>query len=268
MKSRVNRPFVGIPSFLRAPICDDINQLDSDIAVLGVPTDDGSPFMAGSRFAPRALREHSLRFTDGSSGYYDPETREEYLTHEIRNMRIADVGDVDVLPTNVERTFENITEAVREILQRTAMPVVLGGDHAITYPVVRAFEEPIHVMHFDAHLDYEPFVHDLRFTNTHAFPPYQSDAARVEPHAGGDPQSAQLSHDDGGLTRRRQLRDNHARVWRDWCARRSRTSSARLPLLCQYRRRCARYFVGTGLCVSRTERHGLCRASRHPGRTG
>ena len=84
-------------------------------------------------------------------------------------MRIADVGDVDVLPTNVERTFENITEAVREILQRTAMPVVLGGDHAITYPVVRAFEEPIHVVHFDAHLDYEPFVHDLRFTNTHAF---------------------------------------------------------------------------------------------------
>ena len=169
MKSRVNRPFVGIPSFLRAPICDDINQLDSDIAVLGIPTDEGSPFMAGSRFAPRALREHSLRFTDGSSGYYDPETRQEYLTDEISNMRIADVGDVDVLSTNVERTFENITEAVREILQRDAMPVVLGGDHGITYPVVRAFEEPMHVMHFDAHLDYAPFIHDLRFTNEHPF---------------------------------------------------------------------------------------------------
>lgn len=93
MKSRVNRPFVGIPSFLRAPICDDINQLDSDIAVLGIPTDEGSPFMAGSRFAPRALREHSLRFTDGSSGYYDPETRQEYLTDEISNIHIAYIGD-------------------------------------------------------------------------------------------------------------------------------------------------------------------------------
>ena len=49
------------------------------------------------------------------------------------------------------------------------MPVVIGGDHAITYPVVRAFREPIHVLHFDAHMDYAPFIHDLRFTNGHAF---------------------------------------------------------------------------------------------------
>jgi agmatinase len=46
---------------------------------------------------------------------------------------------------------------------------VLGGDHSITYPVVRAFSEPLHVIHFDAHADYAPFVHDLRFTNGHAF---------------------------------------------------------------------------------------------------
>ena len=53
--------FAGIPSFLRAKICTDLDQLDADIAVIGVPTDEGSPFMPGSRFGPRGIREHSLR---------------------------------------------------------------------------------------------------------------------------------------------------------------------------------------------------------------
>jgi agmatinase len=60
---------------------------------------------------------------------------------------------------------------VAGVLARGAMPVVLGGDHAITFPVVRAFEDsgPLHVVHFDAHLDYMPFVHGLQYTNQHAF---------------------------------------------------------------------------------------------------
>ena len=48
------------------------------------------------------------------------------------------------------------------------MPVVLGGDHAITFPVVRAYEEPIYVFHFDAHIDYSPFMHGFEYTNGHA----------------------------------------------------------------------------------------------------
>ena len=161
---------MGIPSFLRAPICLDLDALDADIAIMGVPTDDGSPFMAGSRFGPRAIREHSLRFAGGGrGGYYDPETGREYLVHEMEQDCIADTGDADVLPTNVGRTFDNITAMTAAILARGAMPVVIGGDHAITYPVVRAYSAPLHVVHFDAHLDYAPFVHDLRFTNGHAF---------------------------------------------------------------------------------------------------
>lgn len=168
-EERADRPYVGIPTFLRSPICTDLGALDADIAVLGVPTDEGSPFMGGSRFGPRAMREHSLRFCAGRRGYYDPQTRRSYLDHEMRERRIADVGDVDVLPTNVEKTFDNITRTVRRILGRGALPVILGGDHAITYPVVRAYEEDLHVLHFDAHSDYAPFIHDLRFTNGHAF---------------------------------------------------------------------------------------------------
>jgi agmatinase len=168
---RLNMPFVGIPSFLRSRIVADLGSLDADVAVLGAPTDEGSPFMPGSRFGPRSIREHSLRFLTDTPGYYDPQEERRYLEREMGTERLADVGDADVLPTNVEETFANITAMVAGVLDRGAMPVVLGGDHAITFPVVRAFEHagPLHIVHFDAHLDYMPFVHGLAYTNQHAF---------------------------------------------------------------------------------------------------
>ena len=58
---KLNRPYVGILSFLRARIETDLDALDADVAVYGVPFDEGSPFLAGSRMGPRSLR-HSLRF--------------------------------------------------------------------------------------------------------------------------------------------------------------------------------------------------------------
>jgi agmatinase len=168
---RARFPFVGIPSFLGSAICTNLNSLDADIAVLGAPTDEGSPFMPGSRFGARSIREHSLRFLTDGRGYYDPQARRRFLEEEMVGGRIADVGDADVLPTNVVDTFANVTALTRKVIERGAMPVALGGDHAITYPVVRAFEghEPFHVVHFDAHIDYMPFVHGLEFTNQHAF---------------------------------------------------------------------------------------------------
>src|SRR6266571_6324645 len=149
---RLNFPFVGIPSFLRATVCDDLARLDADIAILGAPTDEGSPFMPGSRFGARSIREHSLRFVTDGRGYYDPRARRRFLEREMVERRIVDVGDADVLPTNVVGTFANITGLTRKVIGRGAMPVALGGDHAITYPVVRAFEgeEPFHVVDFDA----------------------------------------------------------------------------------------------------------------------
>ena len=92
-RNRADFPFSGIPPFLRAPICTDLDELDGDIAVMGAPTDEGSTFMGGSRFGPRALREHSLRFAGGGgAGYYDPETRREYLVYEMENNRITDLA--------------------------------------------------------------------------------------------------------------------------------------------------------------------------------
>src|SRR5260221_13669734 len=111
-KTRINRPFVGIPSFLRAPICLDPDDFDGAIAVMGVPFDEGSPYLAGSRMGPRALREHSLRFVSGGGGFYNPETRRKYLDPELKEGLILDTGDADIAPTNVEKSFANITEMV------------------------------------------------------------------------------------------------------------------------------------------------------------
>ena len=159
--------FAGLVSFLRAPVCHDLNKLDADIAVMGAPTDEGSPFMPGSRFGSRSIREHSLRF--GNDGYFDHDSDKVFLKYELNNNRIVDVGDADVVPADVEGTFKNITNLTRMVLDAGAMPVVIGGDHAITFPVVRAYNEPLHVVHFDAHIDYSPFVHGYEYTNSHAF---------------------------------------------------------------------------------------------------
>src|SRR5919198_4457653 len=124
---RLDFPFVGIPSFLRSAICIDLGSLDADIAVLGAPTDEGSPFLPGSRFGARSIREHSLRFVTDGRGYYDPESRRQFLEPEMTGRRIADVGDADVLPTNVVGTFANITALTKEVVARGALPVALGG---------------------------------------------------------------------------------------------------------------------------------------------
>ncbi|MFQ5748646.1 MAG: arginase family protein, partial [Planctomycetota bacterium] len=62
---------------------------DADIAIMGVPTDEGSPFMPGSRFGPRGIREHSLRF--GTEGYYDHQAKRTFLEYELFHHRVVDV---------------------------------------------------------------------------------------------------------------------------------------------------------------------------------
>jgi agmatinase len=170
---RLNLPFTGLVSFMRVPTCPDLDRLDpaaADIAILGAPTDEGSPWKPGARFAPRKIRELSVKYAgygpvQRQLGYYDIEEDRRYLEYERRHRRIMDCGDSDIVYTNVERTFANITGDVGKILAAGVFPVVVGGDHAITYPVVRAYRERLNIVHFDAHLDYRPFVHGVQWAN-------------------------------------------------------------------------------------------------------
>jgi agmatinase len=169
-ETRLNLPFTGLVSFMRGPVCTDLAAIDADIAVLGAPTDEGSPWKPGARFAPRKIREMSVKYAgygpvQNQLGYYDIDEDRRYLEYERQFGRIVDCGDSDIIYTNVRRTFDNITRDVRAILKARAFPVVIGGDHAITYPVVRAYEERLNVVHFDAHLDYRPFIHGVQWAN-------------------------------------------------------------------------------------------------------
>ena len=121
---RIDRPFVGVPTFVRSRLVPYPAALDAMIGVFGVPFDEGSPFLPGSRMGPRAIREHSLRFA-GRHGVYDVETERNYLAEEMARGLIADLGDADIHPTNPERSFKGVTTLAQSVIARGALPIVL-----------------------------------------------------------------------------------------------------------------------------------------------
>lgn len=160
---RLDLPFVGHCTFGKRPACLDWDRIDADVAVLGVPFDMGAQYRAGARFGPRAIREASTLFSFGHAGAYDHEDDTVYLPMD--EVRIVDVGDADIVHTDTVKSLENAELAVRKILAAGALPVVLGGDHAVHIPCIRAFadHEPVHIIHIDAHLDFVDERHGVRF---------------------------------------------------------------------------------------------------------
>jgi agmatinase len=152
-KQILNLPFTGIASFAKYPICTNLDDLDADVAIIGVPYDMGTQFRSGTRFGPRGIREASTLYSFGLGGSYDPERDDMYLAPP---WRIVDCGDVDMVHGDLQQCFENIEAAVRKIITKGAMPVVLGGDHSITIPVAQALDTqgPLCVIQIDAHLDW------------------------------------------------------------------------------------------------------------------
>jgi agmatinase len=159
---RLDLPFVGHCTFGKRPIVTDWDKIDADVAVLGIPFDMGTQYRAGARFGPRAIREASTLFSFGHGGAYDHEDDVTYLP--LDEVRIVDVGDADMVHTDTAKSHANAEKAVRKLLERGALPVMLGGDHAINIPCIRAFSEhgPIHVVQIDAHLDFVDVRHGVR----------------------------------------------------------------------------------------------------------
>ena len=160
-KGRLNLPFVGISTFGKRPYVADWGAIDADVAILGAPFDFGTQFRAGARFGPRAVREASTLFSFGHAGAYDHEDDCTYLGSEVR---IVDIGDADIVHTDTETSHANIETGVRAILKAGALPVVIGGDHSVNIPCIRAFDDqgPIHILQIDAHLDFVDVRHGVR----------------------------------------------------------------------------------------------------------
>lgn len=158
---RLNLPFVGIATFGKRPYVEDWRTIRADAAVMGAPFDFGTQFRAGARFGPRAVREASTLFSFGHAGAYDHEDDCIYLGPDVT---IVDIGDADIVHTDTETSHANIETGVRAMLDAGALPVVIGGDHSVNIPCIRAFagRGPIHILQIDAHLDFVDVRHGVR----------------------------------------------------------------------------------------------------------
>jgi agmatinase len=160
-KGRLNLPFVGFCTFGKKRICEDWDNIKADVAFMGAPFDCGTQWRSGARMGPRAIREASTLFSFGHGGAYSYEEDLMYLD----GVDIVDIGDADMVHTNTEKSHANIEYGVRKILESGALPVVVGGDHSVNAPCIRAFEDrgPIHIIQIDAHLDFVDERHGVRF---------------------------------------------------------------------------------------------------------
>lgn len=154
-------PFVGIASFSKWPMVFDLDNLDADVAVIGVPYDQSTQNRSGARYGPRGIRDGSTIYVSrGIGGTYDPERDKLYLED---HWRLVDCGDVFMVHGDQGQCHEYTRSVVSRIVERGTLPVILGGDHSITAPVVESISSvgEFAVIQFDAHVD---FV-DERFGN-------------------------------------------------------------------------------------------------------
>lgn len=155
--------FAGINTFLRSPYVEDMREIGRyDVAYVGAPFDMGTTYRSGTRFGPEAVRRIS-----GVYDSYSPDLGMDL----IEEISIGDAGDIFVIPSNLEKTFDQIDLGLSHILESGAFPVVMGGDHSIGYPDVRALAKHVDgrlgIVHFDRHIDTAEFHMDERMHTTH-----------------------------------------------------------------------------------------------------
>ncbi|MFQ5998269.1 MAG: agmatinase [Candidatus Bathyarchaeia archaeon] len=137
--------FAQLATFARLPHTTELTGLD--VAFVGVPFDDSTTFRAGARFGPSAIREASRLLRP-----YNPALD----VSPFALLSVADYGDVDVVPGYIEDTFVKIQTKISSLLAARVFPLVCGGDHSISLPVLRALSKQngrISLIHFDAHSD-------------------------------------------------------------------------------------------------------------------
>lgn len=163
MPTPTHLTYSGVPTFARSPLTDPFADWRSDVGVLGIPFDIALGFRPGARFAPRALREASLRSLPPFTGL-DGKARLEGVT-------FTDASDVILPSLEPELARERITEAALAMRERCRLPVFLGGDHSVSFPLLRAFADvpELHVLQLDAHLDFTDTRNDTRFSNSSPF---------------------------------------------------------------------------------------------------
>jgi agmatinase len=137
--------FSDVRTFMRLPNVRDLE--NADAAIVGAPFDTGATFRAGARFGPEGIRSasHLLR-------RYNPSLDVAIFDH----LSVIDYGDVPVVPGYIDESYRRIEQGLEPIHRSGVVPIVLGGDHSIALPELRAaasIHGPLALVQFDSHPD-------------------------------------------------------------------------------------------------------------------
>jgi agmatinase len=137
--------FAGPPTFALLPRRDEVGQCD--VAIAGVPFDSGVSYRPGARFGPAAVRQGSRLLRPWHPGL---------KVAPFGGQQVADAGDIACNPFDIKEAMDQVEEAAVSLLRDAGNLLVIGGDHTIAYPLLRATKDkfgPVALVHFDAHLD-------------------------------------------------------------------------------------------------------------------
>lgn len=160
-------PYTGFPSFYKSPIVE-MESIENGMAVVaGVPMDHGVVLTrTGTRYGPRAIREASLFYRSVQESGFEKTSVNADTGIAMRLKKrpdLVDIGDITIYPQDLMKTSESVSHAVHQVLRRGGLPILLGGDHYITYPAFEGFAKAMaersdgvrlgHV-HIDSHTDF------------------------------------------------------------------------------------------------------------------
>ena len=137
--------FAQPATFMRLPHVEQAAGLD--VAIVGVPFDGGTSYRPGARLGPREVRAQSSLIRPYS--YFQK-------VAPLDRLNVADVGDIDAPPVSIEKCYEVVEARIGSLVDAGARPIVIGGDHSISLPVLRALARrhgPLALVQFDAHID-------------------------------------------------------------------------------------------------------------------
>jgi agmatinase len=141
--------FLGVA---RCDVGDPASMADADVVIVGAPFDGGTSHRPGTRFGPQAIRMTDYLPHDGSR----PSLA--LRTDGLRDLRVLDAGDVEMPPGDIVTALGALRAAVAAVVRAGAIPVVLGGDHSVTYADASGVADVlgqgrVSMLHFDAHAD-------------------------------------------------------------------------------------------------------------------